>query len=79
VFECSSVREDPFPTVTNIKTSSRIRLLATLSTATGNAVFGSVLISPASLTPPNKQKTNEFNFDFAIQKQPRAWWWQVMA
>jgi hypothetical protein len=32
-----------------------IRPLATLSTATGNEIFGSVLISPALLTPPNKQ------------------------
>jgi hypothetical protein len=29
--------------------------LATLGTATGNEVFGSVLLSPAFLTPPNKR------------------------
>jgi hypothetical protein len=32
------------------------RLLATLSTATGNEVFGSVLISPALLTPHQTNK-----------------------
>jgi hypothetical protein len=31
------------------------RFTTTLSTATGNEVFGSVLISLALLTPPNKQ------------------------
>jgi hypothetical protein len=42
-----------------IKVGSQwIRLLATLSTVTGNEVFGSVLISPALLAPPNKQTNN---------------------
>jgi hypothetical protein len=36
-----------------------IRPLATLSTATGNEVFGSVLISPALLIPPNKQTNKQ--------------------
>jgi hypothetical protein len=40
-----------------------VRPLATLSTATGNEVFGSVLISPALLTPPNKQTNKPNNGD----------------
>jgi hypothetical protein len=33
--------------------------LATLSTATGKEVFGSVLVSPALLIPPNKQTNKQ--------------------
>jgi hypothetical protein len=39
--------------------SQGIRPLATLSTATGNEVLGSVLISPPLLTSPYKQKTKQ--------------------
>jgi hypothetical protein len=44
--------------------------LATLSTATGNEVFGSVLISPALLTPSNKQnkQTNNYNYKKHLSK-----------
>jgi hypothetical protein len=40
--------------------------MATLGTATGNKVFGSVLISLALLTPPNKQ-TNKYQFATALR------------